>query len=464
MLSDIIWSPAFRPEELESERQVILEEILMHADEPADLVHDVFAEAMFPGHPLGREVLGEQATVSAMKVGRISAFHHRHYQPANMVVAAAGRLDHERIASAISARIPRRAGGYPPHPRAPRGAAAHPQRPGTPDRAGPPGGGLPAPDRDHEDRHALSVVEHVLGGGMSSRLFQSIREERGLAYSVYSYRAGFEDAGALSVYAGTSPSNVSEVLGLIQRRARLHGGRRDHRGRDGAARGHLPGPTALGLEDSGARMSRIGYSQLVHGRVLDLDEVGAAPPALTADGVDGWQEVALSTGDGCVRRPFRTLASSTLTPPVRGRRRSAARGLAVLSGDAGISREGRGNRRRRTDGLDGVRRGVGGRGLELVAAVDPGGEVWWRSRPRPEPVLISSQRDVVAEGRAEVAVDFTVPAAAVDNAEWCARHGIHVVIGTTGIDQASLDLVRAAFPRPGPRLSGGRPTSPSAPS
>ncbi len=114
IMSDIIWSPAFRSDEFESERQVILEEILMHGDEPADLVHDELARALFPGHPLAREVLGEQSTVSAMTVEEVVAFHAAEYRPANVVVAAAGRLDHDHVVDGLSARLGGRGGGRPP--------------------------------------------------------------------------------------------------------------------------------------------------------------------------------------------------------------------------------------------------------------------------------------------------------------------------------------------------------------
>jgi predicted Zn-dependent peptidase len=132
----------------------------------------------------------------------------------------------------------------------------------------------------------MSIVEHVLGGGMSSRLFQSIREERGLAYSVYAYRLAFQGAGALAVYAGTSPAHTSEVLDLIQAEmgrlvaSGLTAGELDK------ARGHIRGSMALGLEDTGARMSRIGHSQLVHGRVLSLEEIEGRLTALTLDHVN----------------------------------------------------------------------------------------------------------------------------------------------------------------------------------
>jgi len=295
ILSDIMWSPAFRPEEFESERQVILEEILMHADEPADLVHDVLAGALFPGHPLGREVLGEQSTVAAMTVDAVGAFHAEHYRPANVVVAAAGRLDHDAVTEGLAARLSGRAGGGAPTRLAP---AATPRTRAVLSRSTEQthlAVATLAPDRDDEDRHAMAIVEHVLGGGMSSRLFQSIREERGLAYSVYAYRMGFQGAGALAVYAGTSPSNTAEVLDLIHAEFERMATKGVTPAEMENARGHIRGAMALGLEDSGARMSRLGHSQVVHGRVLSLDEVEARLAGLTVDQVNDVAARWLST-------------------------------------------------------------------------------------------------------------------------------------------------------------------------
>ncbi len=286
ILSDIMWSPAFRPEEFESERQVILEEILMHADEPADLVHDVLASALFPGHPLGREVLGEQVTVSAMTVDQVAAFHAEHYRPGNIVVALAGHVDHDRVTDAIAARMPRRAGGHRPHRTAPMAPSLRRVVLPRPTEQTHLLVASPAPDRDDDDRHVMTIVEHVLGGGMSSRLFQSIREERGLAYSVYAYQLGFEGAGALAVYAGTSPSNTQEVLDLIGAEFERMASRGVTAEEMESARSHIRGAMALGLEDSGARMSRIGHSQVVHGRVLGLDEVEARLTDLTLERIN----------------------------------------------------------------------------------------------------------------------------------------------------------------------------------
>ncbi len=286
LLSDIIWSPAFRPEEFESERQVILEEILMHADDPADLVHDVLAEALYPQHPLGREVLGDEDTVSAMTATDVARFHGHHYRPGNIVVAAAGALEHDRIVERVAARLGDRSGGSAPGRSAPTGAAVPNLSVERDTEQAHLVVAVAGPDRDDEDRHAMSVAEHVLGGGMSSRLFQAIREDRGLAYSVYAYRLGFQGAGALAVYAGTSPASAAQVLDLIG----IEMDRLAERGISAeemeAARGHIRGAMALGLEDSGARMSRIGHSQLIHGRVLTLAEVDQRLSALTLEQVN----------------------------------------------------------------------------------------------------------------------------------------------------------------------------------
>jgi predicted Zn-dependent peptidase len=286
ILSDIIWDPSFRSDEVDSERQVILEEILMHGDEPADLVHDVFAASLWPGHPLGREVLGDEGTVAALGPEQIAAFHHHHYRPGNLVVAVAGNVSHQAVVDGVAARRREVTGGAAPERTAPVVAAGAEVVEVRPTEQAHLVVGVAGPDREAETRHAAGILDHVLGGGMSSRLFQTIREERGLAYSVYSYRMGFAGAGAFAVYAGTSPANTGQVLDLIH--AEL-----DRVAEKGitslelaAAQSHLRGARALGLEDSGARMSRIGYSQLVHGRVPEVEEVDRRMEAVTLDEVN----------------------------------------------------------------------------------------------------------------------------------------------------------------------------------
>ncbi|HEX6392373.1 MAG TPA: pitrilysin family protein [Acidimicrobiales bacterium] len=286
ILSDIMWSPAFRLDEIESERQVILEEILMHSDEPADLVHDVLAAALFPGHPLGRKVLGEAETISRMNRDHIAAFHREHYLPGNIVVAAAGQLDHDEIVERLGSRLAGRAGGSAPGRIAPATPASRVEVLRRRTEQAHLAVAVPAPDRDDDERHAMSIVEHVLGGGMSSRLFQSIREERGLAYSVYAYRLGFQGAGALAVYAGTSPDKAAEVRDLILDEIQRVAEEGITKAELDSARSHIRGSMALGLEDSGARMSRIGHSQLVHRKVLAVEEVEQRLANLTLDQVN----------------------------------------------------------------------------------------------------------------------------------------------------------------------------------
>jgi predicted Zn-dependent peptidase len=286
ILSDIMWQPAFRPDEVEAERQVILEEILMHADEPADLVHEVLAEAMFPGHPLGREVLGDESTVVAMPREDIAAFHSAHYRPANIVLAAAGDLDPDALAAGIERRFTGQGGGAAPARIAPDQPARQLAVVNRPTEQAHLLMGMVGLDRDDEDRYALAVVNHVLGGGMSSRLFQEIREQRGLAYSVFSYRATYQGTGTLAVYAGTAPSKATEVLGLINTGIdRLLDAGITERELS-MSRSHLRGSLALSLEDSGARMSRLGRSQLVHGHVLQLAELDDHLSSVTLADVD----------------------------------------------------------------------------------------------------------------------------------------------------------------------------------
>ena len=285
ILSDILWNPAFRPDEVETERQVILEEILMRDDEPGDLVHELFAEALFPQHPLGLEVLGDEDSITAMSRDDIEGFFGAHYRPANIVFAAAGLLDHDEVAEGIAARFAGPAGGVRPARTAP---VSSPEPRVVSTRATEQAHlvvGCGAFDRHHPDRYALAALNHVLGGGLSSRLFQTIREERGLAYSVYSYRVAFDDAGALGVYAGTAPSRAGEVLRLLCEEL-------DSLAADGVderelavAKGHLKGEMALSLEDSAARMSRVGRSLLVHGEVLEVDELAGRIDDVTLDDV-----------------------------------------------------------------------------------------------------------------------------------------------------------------------------------
>ncbi len=268
--------------------------------------------------------------------------------------------------------------------------------------------GVAAPDRSDDDRYALSILNHVLGGGMSSRLFQEIRELRGLAYSVYSYRSAYQDTGALAVYAGTGPGRVDEVLDLID--AEL-----DRLLADGVtdrelamAKSHLNGSLALSLEDSGARMSRLGHSQLLHGRVASIDELDARSGAVALDDVDRVIERVLLRPEGPGRG--RTIQRG-------GLRRS---GQLVLRCRCGSACSGRGAAWAPT-----VCRAVADDpDLELVAAVDPhhaGLDVRQVTGADAKGVQVEGHADALARADAQVAVDFTERAAAKANLAWCAE-------------------------------------------
>ena len=207
ILADIVWRPALRPADVESERQVILEELHLRDDEPEDLVQDLFTEAVFPQHPIGREVIGSARTIEAMTRDEIAEFHHAHYHPSNVVVAAAGNLEHDRVVELVEAGLQHANGSRPP--REPYSGEPPPRPVAVLERPTEQAHlvlGMRALRHDDPDRYTLMVLNQALGGGMSSRLFQEVRERRGLAYSVYSYRAALQDAGVLAVSAGTAPN------------------------------------------------------------------------------------------------------------------------------------------------------------------------------------------------------------------------------------------------------------------
>jgi predicted Zn-dependent peptidase len=273
ILSDIMWAPALRPPEIEAERTVILDEILMHADEPADLASERWQAALFRGHPLGRDTLGTASSVQQITRDDIADFFAQHYRPSNMVVSAAGDCTHDEVARALEGRFTGLRGGTAPVRSAP----------------GPDGVALEVVRRETEQAHlvygarsvarfderrwALAVLNQVLGGGLSSRLFQKVREQRGLAYSVWSERAAYQDAGSLAVVVGTAPDHVDEVLRIVNDELELLATEGVTERELAVAKGNLRAEMLLSGEDSGARMSRIGASLLLHGAVLTVDEV-----------------------------------------------------------------------------------------------------------------------------------------------------------------------------------------------
>jgi len=302
LLADVVTAATFAPSDVELERAVVLEEIAMRADDPEDLLGEVFDTALFGEHPLGRPVIGSEESIRAMTRERLRGFWQRHYTPPRMVVAAAGNVLHDQVvelversfpdgAGKLSAPAEPRAGG--PVPAAAGGLALHSEDTeqvhlmlGVP--------GLPR----HDPRRAtLEVLNMALGGGLSSRLFQQIREQRGLAYSVYSGATSYTDTGQVSVYAGCQPDRLGEVVAVtrgVLAEVAAHGLTEAEVVR---ARGSLRGGLVLGLEDTASRMTRIGRHELDLGRQRSLRQSLDAIEAVTPE------QVASVAAD-VLRRPF----------------------------------------------------------------------------------------------------------------------------------------------------------------
>ena len=285
LLTDVLTAPALRPREIDSEREVILEELLLAEDTPDDLVHTALYEQLFPGHPLGRETLGSEASIEAMGRDEIAAFFERHYRPANLVVAGAGDLDHERVVDAVAARFSDRSAGVHPARSAPPAAASGLQVLRRPTEQVHVAVGWRGLDHHDDDRYALQVLNEVLGGGPSSRLFQEVREERGLAYSVYSSPSAYSDTGSLVAYAGTVPGRVDELLGVFDEvvASLVADGIDDEE--HAIAVGCLTGSLVLGLEDSASRMARLGTGETVRGEVVGIQAHLERLRAVTVDDV-----------------------------------------------------------------------------------------------------------------------------------------------------------------------------------
>ncbi|MFF5226691.1 M16 family metallopeptidase [Dactylosporangium sp. NPDC000521] len=278
VVCDLVIDSVLTDADVETERGVILEEIAMHDDEPGDEVHDVFTEAIYGNHPLGRQISGSVASISALTRKQIDGFYRRRYLPSQMVVAAAGNLDHAKVVKAVRAAFSDLSVAADPAPRRSRTTRV-PARSGQivvrskdTEQAHLVLGCVGYP-RQHDNRFALGALNNVLGGGMSSRLFQQIREQRGLAYSVYSFTSQYSDAGLFGVYAGCAPGKVEEVLAITRDELTRVAAEGVTDAEVERGKGMLKGAVVLGLEDTGSRMSRLGKGELLYDELLSVDEV-----------------------------------------------------------------------------------------------------------------------------------------------------------------------------------------------
>jgi predicted Zn-dependent peptidase len=285
IMSDIMWAPSLRPEEIEAERTVILDEILMHADEPADLAAERWQSALFPDHPLGRDTLGTASSVRRTTRDDIEAFFAHHYRPGNMVVSVAGDCRHDVVAEGLEHRFAGLAGGTAPARGKPGADVVPLEVVHRPTEQAHLVYGARSVARFDERRWAYAVLNHVLGGGLSSRLFQKVREQRGLAYSVWSERAAYQDAGSMAVVVGTAPEHVDEVLRIVNGELELLAANGVTERELAVAKGYLRAELLLAGEDSAARMSRIGAAMLLHGEVLTVDEILGRIEAVDATAV-----------------------------------------------------------------------------------------------------------------------------------------------------------------------------------
>ncbi|MGH8911174.1 MAG: M16 family metallopeptidase, partial [Acidimicrobiia bacterium] len=285
VLSEMIQRPAFREKEIDAERQVVIEEINMNDDDPSDVAFEEFTQAVFSGHPLERPVLGTRESIRSMTRDDISGYWGRRYTPGSTVVAMAGSVDHDQVVKLVDSLFGDWTGDAIHHdssPSEPRPHVRIVERETEQAHLVIGGSGI---DRADERRWSFQVLHHVLGGGMSSRLFDEIREQRGLAYAVYSFRMAHADAGAWGVYVGTTPAQTATALELIDQEIASvidEGITSDELER---AKGSMRGGLALALEDANSRMVRLGRDELTGAPHYSVDERLAQLEAVTLDDV-----------------------------------------------------------------------------------------------------------------------------------------------------------------------------------
>jgi predicted Zn-dependent peptidase len=288
VMADMVWRPRFDAGELEQEREIVLEEIAMYEDDPQDKVFDVLGEAVFGDHPLGRAIIGRADVVGGALPPALEAFHASRYVPANVVIAAAGSVDHDALVELVRASGVERPGQTSPALPDPPGADAPRMRFVAKDTEqyhvclGAPG-----IRRDDDRRFALRVLDNILGGTSSSRLFQEVREKRGLAYNVYSFQSMFAGTGQIGLYLGTRPDNVVRAMGVVA--DELERMREDPATADELSRSkeNVKGRIVLSLESTTARMNRLGASVLADMPLLGVDDVIERIDAVTLDDIAG---------------------------------------------------------------------------------------------------------------------------------------------------------------------------------
>jgi len=312
VLGDMLTDSLVRASDVDSERDVVLEEIAMHDDEPSDAVHELFTSSLFAGSTLGRPIIGTRDTITAMTRSQVHGFWRRRYRPEVTVVSVAGNVEHNTVVRLVKKAFDNAGwidGDATPEP--PRSAAAT--------AAAAPGVhviardteqahlvfGVPGISRTDDRRYAFGVLNAALGGGMSSRLFQEIREKRGLAYSVYSFIGTYAGAGTLGVSVGTLPSRVPQVIDVVREQLALVAAEGVTSEELLRGQGQLRGASVLTMEDSGSRMTRIAKNELLHGEHPSLAEVIERVDAVSLDDVMEAAQLWLQEPTLAVVGPFK---------------------------------------------------------------------------------------------------------------------------------------------------------------
>ena len=281
VISDLITSSVVKAVDVDAERKVVLEEIAMRDDDPSDLIHDLFLEKYYGDTPLGRPILGTVKSIKGMSRNTVFNYYRNRYKPEDLVVSVAGNVKHKNVVAMVEEALSK--DSFLDQPKKDFKVRSSPQI-----KVAGKGEvtllerkteqahivyGVPGVARDDKRRFALSILSSALGGGMSSRLFQEIREKRGLAYSTYAYSQQFAGSGVLSFYVGCKPNKAKEAIKIIQSilyDVAENGLTSDEISR---AKGAVSGSLVLSQEDTGSRMTRIGKSELVYGQVLSFDEI-----------------------------------------------------------------------------------------------------------------------------------------------------------------------------------------------
>ena len=289
VMGDMVFAPSFS--ELDAEREVVLEEIAMYEDAPQELVHDLIADAVFADHPLGRPVIGTADVISSIPRDSIARYHDEMYVPGNIVVAAAGNIEHERVVELVESALQRRPGTTadrrnvrPPLVQAPPPTLRFQRKETEQYHVC-----LAAPGISRSDRRrfAASLLDAILGGSASSRLFQEIREKRGMAYAVYSFISQYTDTGQIGIYLGTREDNLADALGIAAEQiADIAAGNLPDSELE-RAKENLKGRILLSMESTSTRMNRLGKSLITDSELLSLDrivaEIDAVEPASVAE-------------------------------------------------------------------------------------------------------------------------------------------------------------------------------------